>query len=82
MIRRTFLTLALLASSVAPVALLDEPGATMLQDPARPAPAVCHEDEPCFDCFTMGNGVCGVLVDDQGVWWPCWAIARPCDEEG
>lgn len=20
---------------------------------------VCHEDEPCWDCSTMGNGICG-----------------------
>ena len=57
MIRRTFLTLALLASSVAPVALLDEPGATVLQDPVH-SPVVCHEDEACWDWRTMGNG-CG-----------------------
>jgi PBP1b-binding outer membrane lipoprotein LpoB len=21
--------------------------------------AVCHEDMPCWDCETMGNGICG-----------------------
>lgn len=28
-----------------------------------PAPAttavVCHEEEPCWDCHTMGNRICG-----------------------
>jgi hypothetical protein len=23
------------------------------------APLSCYEDEPCWDCTTMGNGVCG-----------------------
>ena len=55
MIRRTFLTLALLASSVAPVALLDEPGASVLQDPARSLPVPCHEGEACWDWRTMGQ---------------------------
>jgi hypothetical protein len=22
-------------------------------------PVSCYEDEPCWDCTTMGNGVCG-----------------------
>ncbi len=22
-------------------------------------PTVCHEDEPCWDCETMGNKICG-----------------------
>ena len=22
-------------------------------------PLSCYEDEPCWDCTTMGNGVCG-----------------------
>lgn len=41
------------------------------------APAPCEEDESCWDCETMGNGVCGpatvvtvdgvsVLVDARG----------------
>lgn len=25
----------------------------------RSAPPVCHEDDPCWDCATMGNHVCG-----------------------
>lgn len=25
---------------------------------AKP-PVVCFEDEPCFDCATMGNLICG-----------------------
>ena len=74
MIRRTLLTLALVATAVSPVALH---GAVTPADPAA-----CWEDEPCFDCFTMGNGSCGLLVDDQGQWWPCHLIDRPCDEEG
>lgn len=28
---------------------------------------VCHEDEPCWDCETMGNGVCGPPVVEQPV---------------
>lgn len=24
-----------------------------------PAPPVCQEDEPCWDCTTMGNRICG-----------------------
>jgi hypothetical protein len=25
----------------------------------RPPAAVCAEDDACWDCSTMGNGVCG-----------------------
>jgi len=40
--------------------------------PTDPAPdSVCHEDEPCWDCETMGNGICGPLTgkaDASGIW--------------
>ncbi len=26
-------------------------------------PAVCHEDEPCWDCETMGNRICGPTTE-------------------
>ena len=26
-------------------------------------PAVCQEDEPCWDCETMGNRICGPTVE-------------------
>lgn len=41
------------------------------EEPEQPAtttttttvpPAVCHEDEPCWDCETMGNRICGPTV--------------------
>jgi len=25
----------------------------------RPEPPACQEDEPCWDCTTMGNLICG-----------------------
>lgn len=34
------------------------PKCTTEPEPVTPAP-VCQEDEPCFDCRTMGNHVCG-----------------------
>jgi hypothetical protein len=27
--------------------------------PPPPTPDVCYEDEPCWDCTTHGNGICG-----------------------
>jgi hypothetical protein len=29
-------------------------------DSTRPEPVVCYEDDPCWDCSTMGNTICGV----------------------
>lgn len=26
---------------------------------APPPPVTCMEDDPCWDCNTMGNGLCG-----------------------
>ena len=38
----------------------------------------CWEDQPCWE-----RGPKGVtLTDDHGVWWPCWAIDEPCEDEG
>lgn len=43
-------------------------GAYSLPEPVQPAsgPAVeapvCQEDEPCWDCETMGNRVCGPVM--------------------
>jgi hypothetical protein len=28
-----------------------------------PTPDICHEDEPCWDCETMGNRICGPNYD-------------------
>jgi hypothetical protein len=32
---------------------------TITAPAAAPAPVVCQEDEPCWDCTTMGNKICG-----------------------
>lgn len=31
--------------------------------PAVTAPAPCQEDDPCWDCSTMGNHLCGPAVE-------------------
>jgi len=28
----------------------------------EPEPVACQEDDPCWDCATMGNGLCGPLL--------------------
>lgn len=41
---------------------------TPTQEPAAsPAPEVCQEDEPCWDCRFDGNERCGVEI--HGVWY-------------
>lgn len=43
----------------------------------------CQEDEPCWNCRTMGNGVCGALTDGPPctdtdghivAYWPCYYL--------
>lgn len=46
-----------------------EPPATVATQAAVVAPVAdrCEEDEPCWDCATMGNGICGTASDaDEG----------------
>lgn len=31
------------------------------------APEPCHEDQPCWDCRTMGNRICGVEIGEAAV---------------
>lgn len=31
----------------------------IIPPPPEPTPDVCHENEPCWDCTTHGNGICG-----------------------
>lgn len=38
----------------------DHQGATSSPDPLANVQA-CQEDEPCWDCSTMGNRICGPL---------------------
>ena len=42
-----------------------------------PVSAPCMEDEPCFDCHTMGNGVCGSPEGDVKY----LKDLPPCDNE-
>lgn len=40
---------------------------------AAPAPVRCEEDQPCWDCATMGNKICGPATSDQCQEDdPCW----------
>ena len=39
---------------------VDTPVGPPVEEP--PVMAVCQEDEPCWDCETMGNGICGPVV--------------------
>ncbi len=39
---------------------VDTPVGPPVEEP--PVVAVCQEDEPCWDCETMGNGICGPVV--------------------
>ncbi len=34
-------------------------GAGCSSTPQKPAQARCEEDQPCWDCHTMGNLICG-----------------------
>lgn len=34
--------------------------------------AQCEEDEPCWDCETMGNRQCGVTEADRAMAWAAW----------
>ena len=36
------------------------PPVSIVADPAPVDP--CEEDEPCWDCETMGNGICGPIA--------------------
>jgi hypothetical protein len=61
-----------LASIVAVMSMLR--GSTVThQPPQHPATAPCQEDQPCWNCETMGNHVCGrvnvELYDDHGKQW-------------
>lgn len=35
--------------------------------PAHPVVQVCEEDQPCWDCTTMGNRICGHPPMDYGL---------------
>lgn len=82
--RRYRLTRTMLAAvSLAFIATVWPAGNARPDSPTNnPSPSTCWEDEPCWDCFHMGNHVCGPTVDDSGMWWPCWAGDYPCEEEG
>ena len=42
----------------------DEPEPSNPRQPTTTVPpAVCQEDEPCWDCETMGNRICGPTVE-------------------
>ncbi len=36
-----------------------EPPTTTVEPPTTTEQPPCQEDEPCWDCRTMGNGICG-----------------------
>jgi hypothetical protein len=38
------------------------PKATVEHDPVQPTPD-CQEDQPCWDCGSMGNMICGTWAD-------------------
>jgi hypothetical protein len=40
-----------------------------------PAP-VCQEDDPCWDCHSLGNRICGPATDaDRAYAWAVWDYA-------
>ena len=59
---------------VEPVPVAPVPEPVYVQTPVpphgEPAPPVCQEDEPCWDCKTMGNRICGNTL-------PTEAATRP-----
>lgn len=61
--RRATAALVALALASIPLAALVN---TAFPIPTEPVPADCQEDEPCWDCSTMGNGVCGPLTLNDG----------------
>lgn len=60
--RRVAVVLAAMASGTAAFYMLN----VVAPIPAEPPTVDCQEDEPCWDCSTMGNGVCGPLTLDDG----------------
>lgn len=41
-------------------------GAASLDPTVNPMPISCQEDDPCWDCHTMGNHICGTFWYDGG----------------
>ncbi|AGT12798.1 hypothetical protein PHELEMICH_61 [Mycobacterium phage Phelemich] len=50
-----------------------------------------NEDDPAWDCRTMGNRVCGPLTPTPGCWdehgklvgiWPCHVVVDPATGQG
>ncbi len=39
------------------------PNTTTTTTTIVPNPEICHEDEPCWDCETMGNKICGPVTE-------------------
>lgn len=68
---RAIAGLAAIVAAVGVVSALPasaEPAPQRISEVVTEAPALCQEDEPCWDCETMGNKVCGpaaeVLTDE------------------
>lgn len=63
----------------APTPSIPAPTPTVPTDTATPAPRMpahdCLEDEPCWNCETMGNHICGAVPEETLDNW----LARVCD---
>ena len=58
---KIFLTLAALAASVLLlVSAAVHAGRALAPSAPSPSLAHCVEDDPCWNCSTMGNHICGV----------------------
>lgn len=55
--------LVALVLALASVAAIPPLAALMDADPSPED--VCWEDEPCFDCMTMGNARCGPTTEEN-----------------
>ncbi len=71
-------------ASLAVGAGASDPAPYVLAPVAQPAPVACQEDDPCWDCSTMGNGICGAIVFEDGSvrhadGSTSCIVASPCD---
>lgn len=69
--RRLALALTALSLTLIPVAACS----TDVRTADRPA--VCQEDDPCWDCHSLGDRVCGPVNDDERAYaWDVWEYSN------
>lgn len=64
------------ATITTPAPVTPAPVANLATPSATPTPP-CEEDEPCFDCHTMGNLVCSPETAPAAVYIPAPAVKSP-----